>query len=254
MNVSDSIVSLVPVILFEDDDVLAIDKPAGLVVHGDGRTQEYSLADWIVQFRPELAEIGETWESESGERILRPGIVHRLDRETSGVMILAKTPKTFLRLKKQFQERIAKKVYHTIVHGRLKSDWGVIDAPIGRSRKDFRQRYAGDDARGEKRDAVTEYIVLGKTPDFSYVEVRPKTGRTHQIRVHMKHIRHPIVSDTKYAPTLPMALGFTRVALHARRLEIAKLRESGENYTFIAPLPSDFLSALSLLGLDIHEK
>ena len=129
---------------------------------------------------------------EGGE--IRPGIVHRLDKETSGVIILAKNQDSFNFLKNQFQERLAKKVYCAVVWGNIKNDSGVVDAPIGRNGKDFRQWSATRGARGLLREAVTEYKVISRFEEdgekFVFLEVRPKTGRTHQIRVHMKYLNN----------------------------------------------------------------
>jgi 23S rRNA pseudouridine1911/1915/1917 synthase len=166
----------------------------------------------------------------------RPGIVHRLDKETSGVMIVAKHQKAHEFLKKQFQDRLAQKTYWAVVWGNFTEDSGSVDAPIGKSRNDFRQWQAGGNARGLLRDAHTDFRVLKRMQEngehFCLCEVRPKTGRTHQIRVHMKYLHHPLVGDSLYAPSRPLVLGFTRLALHAFRLSIGL--PSGENRVFEA--------------------
>jgi 23S rRNA pseudouridine1911/1915/1917 synthase len=240
-------------ILYEDDSVVAVDKPSGLLVHPDGKTDEATLVDWLLERYPEIRDVGEAWESTSGEVILRSGIVHRLDRETSGVLVIAKNQGTFLHLKKQFQSRSIKKIYNAFVYGVLKDDAGVIDRPIGKSAKDFRLWSAQRGSRGVLRDAVTEYAVLKRpTPpgrargsEATYVEARPKTGRTHQLRVHFKAIHHPVVCDALYAPKQPCILSLTRLALHARSL-IFEL-PSGETVAAEAPLPAEFTRALELL-------
>jgi 23S rRNA pseudouridine1911/1915/1917 synthase len=231
-----------PVILFENNELMIINKPSGLVVHPDGRTKERTLVDWILETHPEMKGVGEPLTLQSGEVIDRPGIVHRLDRETSGVLALAKTPEAFLHLKKQFHDREATKVYNAFIYGVPKEKKGVIDRPIGRSASDFRKWSAQRGAKGELRDAVTEYAVLESIPGFAFIEARPKTGRTHQIRVHLKAINHPVVCDKLYAPNHREALGFTRLALHARTLTIELL--AGETITIEAPLPNDFEAAL----------
>lgn len=266
-----------PEIIYENENVLVLNKPAGLIVHGDGKTSEKTLCDWVLENYPEMENVGEplelkvksnkvvksddqvkkldNLETDDLITISRPGIVHRLDKETSGVMILAKNQETFYFLKEQFQNRKAKKVYNTVVWGNIKNDEGVIDAPIGRHSKDFRQWSATRGARGQMREAVTEYKVLARFEEggekFVFLEVRPKTGRTHQIRVHMKYLNNPIVGDKLYAENRPYVLGFERVALHARSLTI-EIPEEGLPAqtgvkTFEAPYPEDFMELLAKL-------
>jgi len=191
-------------ILYEDEYILALDKPSGLMVHGDGRSKEETLADWINENYPNLKEVGEEQVLQNGEKIKRPGIVHRLDRDTSGVILVAKTKKSFEFLKEQFQNRKITKIYNAVVWGNFSEEKmeGVIDKPIGRSASDFRRWSAEFGAKGEMREAVTEYKVLFQNKEFSYLEVRPKTGRTHQIRVHLKSISHPVVCDKLYGPKM----------------------------------------------------
>ena len=147
-------------VLYEDVDFLVLNKPAGLVVHPDGKTEEYALTDWINEKYPEIVGVGEPYKTASGEMVDRPGIVHRLDRETSGALVVAKNQESYDFLKKSFQTRSVKKVYHTIVWGTVKADTGVIDRPIGRSKSDFRKWSAERFARGDLRPATTEYKVL----------------------------------------------------------------------------------------------
>lgn len=234
-----------PTILYEDQDVLAINKPAGLVVHSDGKTKESNLVEWLLSKYPDIKNVGESWTSQSGEDILRSGIVHRLDRDTSGVMLIAKTEESFKNLKDQFQNHLIKKIYHAFVLGEMKTEKGVIDRPIGRSSKDFRMWSAQRGARGELREAVTEYKVLNRRDGYTFVEVSPKTGRTHQIRVHFKAISHPLVGDPLYAPTKENKLGFKRTALHSYQVTFSGL--DGETHTVVAPYPEDFSSAMALL-------
>jgi len=232
-------------ILYENDCYFVINKPAGLMAHPDGRAKETTLADILVDTYPEIKEIGEPWVSPTGEIIYRPGIVHRLDRDTTGALLIAKEQKTFLYFKKQFQERNIKKTYCAFVYGNIKEEKGIIDKPIGKNRKDFRKWSAQPGARGILREAVTEYKVLihaNSAQNFSYIELSPKTGRTHQLRVHMKAIHHPIVCDNLYAPNQVCALGFTRPALHAQVIEFLDL--DGKKVTVEAPLPKDFKKAL----------
>lgn len=232
-------------ILYEDDSVVVVNKPAGLVVHPDGKTKEFTLVDWIRENYPAIKNVGEPITLSNGQVIHRPGIVHRLDRETSGVLAIAKTQGSFLRFKNQFQERETKKTYFAFVYGEMKEDDGVIDRPIARSRKDFRLWSAQRGGRGETREAVTSYTVRLRAKGLSYVEVEPKTGRTHQIRVHFKAINHPVVCDNLYAPKREPALGFGRLALHARSLEFTDV--DGRRIRVEAPFPEDFIKALSVM-------
>ncbi len=228
-------------ILYEDEDILAVNKPSGLIVHSDGRTKERTLCDWILEKYPDVSGVGEPLVS-NGVVIDRPGIVHRLDRETSGVMVVAKNKKAFDFLKAQFQERETKKTYNTFVYGVLKDDFGTIDLPIGRSKNDFRQYTHPPKARGEMREAITYYEVIKRGEKHTFVKAMPKTGRTHQIRVHMKAIHHPVVCDRVYALSKPCELGFERLALHAKELKFK--HPSGREITITADLPADFAKAL----------
>ncbi|AKM84014.1 TPA: RluA family pseudouridine synthase [Candidatus Campbellbacteria bacterium] len=232
-------------IIYEDENILAINKPSGLVVHPDGKTTETTLVDWILKNYPEIEDVGEPLILSTGEIIKRPGIVHRLDRETSGILLIAKNQKTFLFLKEQFKERAIKKSYRAFVYGEMKMEEGIVDRPIGRSNKDFRMWSAQRGARGQMRTAVTEYNVLERGNGFSFVEANPKTGRTHQIRVHFKAINHPIVSDSLYAPKKEKGLGFERLALHSYSIEFSL--PEGKKIKLEAELPPDFKKALKLI-------
>ncbi len=226
--------------------MFAINKPAGLMVHGDGRTKEKTLADLILKEYPKLKNIGEPMEITDQKTkkkvvIYRPGIVHRLDKETSGVLLIAKNQKTFEYLKKLFQDRGIKKTYRAVVHKNIKAEGGVVDQPIGRSKTDFRQWHSGRGIRGETREAVTEYKVLSRfkknKEDFCYVEVNPKTGRTHQIRVHMKFLQHPVAGDALYSPKNKQGL-WSRMMLHALSIEFKNPK--GKVIKIEAPLPKEF--------------
>ena len=237
-------------ILYEDADVVAVNKPAGLVTHSDGRTTESSVAEWALEQYPALREVGEPWVSPQGETISRPGIVHRLDRGTSGVMILAKTNEAYAFLKKQFEDRSTEKRYRALVYGHPRKDAGVIEAEIVRIRSiPPRWGVARATEKRKHRAAITEWRVLSRGADpitgekISYLEAHPKTGRTHQIRVHLKHLGHPVICDPLYARGRPCLFGFTRPALHAESLSITI--PSGERRTFEAPLPDDFKRALA---------
>ncbi len=234
-----------PEIIYEDEFVLGLNKPSGLLVHPDGRSEEKTLVDWIRENRPEIEEVGEPFNIVQGKErveIKRPGIVHRLDKETSGVILVAKTKEAHAFLKEQFQNRKVEKIYNAVVWGSFPSEKlvGVIDKPIGRSRGDFR-KWSAELPKGETREAITEYRVLLQNQDFAYLEVQPKTGRTHQIRVHLKSISRPVICDSLYAPNKPKALGFTRLALHALSIS---LQLPNEKYIKIeSALPQEFEEA-----------
>jgi 23S rRNA pseudouridine1911/1915/1917 synthase len=219
-----------PKIIYEDENILAINKPAGLIVHGESP----SVVDWLIKRYPEIKNIG--------EESTRPGIVHRLDRDTSGVLIIAKNQKTFEYLKDQFKSRKIKKTYLVLVEGDIKRERGVIDLPIGRSKKWSIKKLASKNARGKIREAVTEYKVLKKFSKYTLVEVYPKTGRTHQIRVHFKAISHPVVGDRLYGGNNPLGRQF----LHAGSLELTLL--TGERIKIEADLPEDLKNFLDMLN------
>lgn len=234
-------------IIYEDADMIAINKPAGIAVHPDGRSEETTISDWVSETRPEIFGVGEPIRIVSGEDIPKHGIVHRLDRDTSGVLVIAKTQPAFEFLKKQFQERHTEKTYCAIVYGNMRERDGVIAAPIGKSRSDFRRWSAERGARGKLRDAFTAYAVENTTPAYSSVTLFPKTGRTHQLRVHLKSIGHPVLCDKLYAPKRVCAGGMKRHALHAASITLSA--PSGVLLTLQSPLPPDFERALAELGL-----
>ena len=268
-------------ILYEDKNILAIDKPSGILAHGDNKGKDPSISlragktilDWAVGKYPKAQ------------------IAHRLDKETSGVMLIAKNEKAREFLKKQFsapalelktksgladRQDSRNKKYVAIVSGWVKNDHGVINKPIGRSPSDFRRHLAGRGARGEMREAITEYKVLKRfkaktrkisleglsqadgprvsarrarrdsdpiketftSLPFSYLEIKPKTGRTHQIRVHMKFLNHPVVCDSLYDPKGFCPKGIKRLALHAYSIEFKDLK--GKTIKVESKLPLEF--------------
>jgi len=233
-------------ILYEDADMVAVAKPAGVMVHADGVSANETVADWFAARYPASKDVGETQRLKDGTEIARPGIVHRLDVDTSGVLVLAKTPEAHAFLKEAFKAREAKKTYLAFVYGVPKEKQGVIDFDIGRSRKDFRLRSAQPKARGTLRDALTRYEVIGTdghgtNAKHAMLRVMPETGRTHQIRVHLKAIHHPIVCDPLYAPNHSCDLGLARLGLHAYQLDLPL--PSGARVTITAPPPADFAAA-----------
>ncbi|MDI9325247.1 MAG: RluA family pseudouridine synthase [Alphaproteobacteria bacterium] len=238
-------------IIHEDEFVLVINKKAGVTMHhGVGTKGVSTLADILVKQYPYLADIGEkNMRDSSGEIIARPGMVHRLDKETSGVVVIAKTQEVYQELKTHFQRRHVKKEYHAFVYGVPSQQRGMIETNIGKSRRDFRKQSVSS-IRGEARDARTDYAIIKKARDStsSLVRFLPLTGRMHQIRVHALAIQHPIICDARYAPRRHPLLEFHRLALHAYMLWIPFHKKEKEGYTFIAPYPDDFKRALDLIA------
>lgn len=209
------ILTMTPTLLYEDKNFLALYKPAGVLVHepklktkNQKLKTKPTLVDWLIKNYPEVTKVGDEPET-------RPGIVHRLDRDTSGVILVARNQKYFEYLKKLFQNHQIKKTYLALVWGRLMPRVGVIKKPILiKSGSVKRTIWKG---RMEK-EAITEYKVKKYFKDFSLVEAYPKTGRTHQIRVHLSSVGHPVAGDTLYGPKIN-SLGLTRQFLHAQSLE-----------------------------------
>src|SRR5665213_4095420 len=174
-------------IIYEDANIVAINKPSGVMTHPDGRALSHeggvaeAASDWFAAHYPASSEVGETQRLQNGTEIRRPGVVHRLDRETSGVLILAKTPEAHAFYKKAFQDREVHKTYLAFVYGVPKEKKGIIEFAIGRSRKDFRLRSAQPKAKGIMRDAITRYEVIGDIGTHALLKAMPETGRTHQI-------------------------------------------------------------------------
>ncbi len=238
-----------PVILFENSHVVAIDKPVGIIVHPDERKDEYTVATWMKE------TYGVVGVGDEG----REGIVHRLDRNTSGVLVLAKDQIAFTSLKKQFRDHTVRKVYRAIVEGHIRHDTGMISLPIARAKSDFRKRTVVDgfsqDPRGEERDAVTRYKVLARTVapngrQYSYVECYPLTGRTHQIRAHFRGIRHPIIGDELYGSSRGKT-DAPRSMLHALSItiDIPDDIEGSKQHTITSSVPKDMRDVLQVLGL-----
>jgi len=244
---------LEPEIIFENDDVLVVNKPAGLLVHGEGADATGTLVEWFLRHTPEALGVGEPRVGKDDKELERSGVVNRLDKETSGVMILAKNQEAFTILKEQFKARSIKKEYRALVYGLMKEKWGTIDRPIGRSAKDWRRRSAERGAKGQLRESVTDWekIVAGEVAgeNFSYLKLIPKTGRMHQLRVHLKAIGHPIVGDSLYAgKRLEQSknLGLDRLALHAYSLQVTL--PGGESREFIAELPENITKAATSIA------
>lgn len=238
-------------ILLETPDFLVINKPAGLVVHGDGKHKEATVVDWFLKKYPESEGVGEAMEIEhAGEtiEIPRSGIVHRLDRDTSGVLVLAKNQETFDFFKQQFKNHTIKKKYVAVVFGWPRDERGIIEQPIGRSRSDIRAWTTKSSARGTMRDAITRFTVKKKftvgDQKYALVDLYPQTGRTHQLRVHMAHMGHPIVCDPIYSGKKVTSLPLERTALHAEQITFKA--PNGKDSIVIAPMPADLAKIVSL--------
>lgn len=234
-------------ILFENNDLVAVDKPTGVMTHPDGVSEGETVSDWFAAHYPESAQVGESQTLQNGTVLARPGVVHRLDRDTSGILVLAKTQEAHAFFKEAFQSRDVHKTYLAFVYGTPKEGQGIINFAIGRSRKDFRLRSAQPKAKGRMREALTRYRVLGEIGTHALLEVTPETGRTHQIRVHMKAIHHPIVCDPLYAPKHACDLGFSRLGLHAMRLDLPL--PTGERVVIESPLPAELKQAATRFGV-----
>ena len=218
-------------ILFEDDDLIVINKPPGLVVHPGAGHREHTLVNALLNHCETLSGIG-------GKE--RPGIVHRLDKETSGCLVVAKNDATHRDLSEQFAARTVEKIYLALVAGKLPKTAGVIEGKIGRHPV-HRQRMRAATPRG--RAAKTEYRLVRSSDRATLIECRLHSGRTHQIRVHLHHLGHPVLGDKVYAPRL--AKDFPRQMLHAWKLGFRHPRTE-EWKSFEAPLPDDFAAAIKL--------
>jgi len=218
-------------IVYEDADVLVVDKPAGLVVHPAPGHPDDTLANALRARYPDLQIGGE----------LRPGIVHRLDKDTSGLLVVAKNDRAMASLVEQMARKAVLKEYVALVHGSPRVAEGVIDAPIARNPRD-RKRMA---VVAGGREARTHFRVLERFPGYTLVEARLETGRTHQIRVHFASLGHPLVGDAVYGRGKE-SLGVSRQFLHARRLAFA-LPSTGATMTFESPLPTDLQAVLEEL-------
>jgi 23S rRNA pseudouridine1911/1915/1917 synthase len=216
-------------ILYEDEAVIAVNKPAGMIVHAGAGTHSGTLTNALVHRFGKLSQLG-------GE--MRPGIVHRLDRYTSGVILVARNDAAHQALAKQFATRTVEKIYLALVHGRVAADEGRITAPIARD-PIRRTRMTTRVASG--RSAITSYRVLRRFEDFTYVEVKIGTGRTHQIRVHFASIGHPVAGDKLYGAP-PSDAG--RYFLHAARITFTS-PATGQRVTVAAPLPDELNDWLS---------
>jgi 23S rRNA pseudouridine1911/1915/1917 synthase len=218
-------------IIYEDDDLLVVDKPAGMTTHPAPGNPAHTLVNAVLSHLPALPE---------SDNPARPGIVHRLDKDTSGIILIAKTRGALANLSAQFKSREVKKAYVALVKGKVTPQSGIIDAPIGRDRA-HRQKMTVTDSG---RPARTAYTMLKYYGGYTLVEARPETGRTHQIRVHFASVGHPIVGDATYGAKSELV---GRQFLHAQKLSF-RLPSTGKTVEFTAPLPPDLRSALDRLS------
>lgn len=214
-------------IVYEDDDVIVVNKPQGMVVHPSPGHFEHTLVNALLYHSP-LSTINGTY---------RPGIVHRIDKDTSGLLMVAKNDMAHQSLAKQLKDKTNTREYVALVHGNIKEDSGTIDAPLGRSKIDRKKQAVVKDGR----NAVTHFEVLKRYGDYTLVKCVLETGRTHQIRVHMKYIGHPLVGDQLYG--LRKTLGNSGQFLHAEKLGFIHPR-TNEYLEFTAPLPENFKKLL----------
>lgn len=227
-------------VCYEDDDVLVIDKPRGMVVHPAAGNWDGTVVNAA------LAHCGDSLSGVGGA--LRPGIVHRIDKDTSGLLIIAKNDRAHLALSAQLRDHTLAREYEAVVCGALRDDRGTVDAPLARSVRDRKKIAVTRDGTG--RRAVTHYEVLARYPGYTHVCCRLETGRTHQIRVHMAYLGHPVAGDPVYGPKHDKT-GLGGQCLHARRLRFVH-PATGERVTVECPLPGYFLAFLQKLGAEVQ--
>lgn len=228
-------------VVYKDSDVIVIEKPAGIAVHPAPGIKEKTLVEILLERYPDLRGVGESPE--------RPGIVHRLDKETSGLLLVARNQASFVNLKKQFQERDIEKEYIVLAHGKISDDVGQIKFRIGRSVKYARMAARPESQEG--REAVTEYEVIKRFANATLVKVHILTGRTHQIRAHFHALGHPVVGDPLYKiKGIKIRHLPPRLFLHAAKLGFKDLR--GEYHEFLSPLPEELEEYLNKLKSKIQ--
>lgn len=220
-------------IIFEDKNIIILNKPSGLVVHPFDYSTESTLVDFLHEKYPDIFSFENNVTLQDKRIIALGGIVHKLDRDTSGVMVIAKTKNIFDELKIQFRGHVIKKIYITLVEGGVEKDSFIIDAPLGRSKKEYKQSTNPKNPRGELRSAITDVEVLKRYNNVTLVKLYPKTGRTHQLRAHMSSIGHPIIGDVLYGSKI----NSSRIMLHAESLGF---KLEGKEYYFEVEIPEGF--------------
>jgi len=226
-------------IVYEDEDVLVVDKPKGMVVHPAAGNYTGTLVNAILYHCRSLSSIN---------GVIRPGIVHRIDKDTSGLLMIAKNDTAHRSLAEQLAAHSITRAYRAIVYHNFQQDEGTVNAPVGRDPKN-RMKMAVTQLNS--KEAVTHYKVLQRFGSFTYIEARLETGRTHQIRVHMAHINHPLLGDAVYGPK-KMILGVETQMLHAKLLGFHHPK-TGKYMEFESPLPQEFINVIKKLGGAIHE-
>ena len=226
-------------IIYEDQDILIINKPARLLVHPTTKGEKDTLVDWLIKKYPQIKNVGENKQ--------RPGIIHRLDKDTSGLLIIAKNQKTYLFFKDQFKSHKIEKKYIALVFGKLKEKKGIITKSISRSRKKGRIQTTAP--IGKRKEAITRYKVLKEYLDYSLLEIRPKTGRTHQIRVHLTSIGHPIAGDKQYKFKRQLSpKDLDRQFLHANYLKFSMPNKEIKEFSLF--LPEELIKVLKKIKND----
>ncbi len=219
-------------IFYEDDDVIVVNKPEGMVVHPGAGNKDATLVNALLFHTKELSDVSPE----------RPGIVHRLDKETSGVMVVAKTNFAHLELAKQFKQHSIKRRYIALVKGKVEFKEGLIDVPI--HRHPLRRKNMAVSFSPDAKQAQTYYKTIKRFDNFTLLELTPKTGRTHQLRVHLAYLKHPILGDAKYGNKN----SFTRLALHAKNLGFQHPSQK-KFLEFNSPLPKEFKDAIGDIAL-----
>ena len=218
-------------IVYEDDDLIIVNKAKGMVVHPSVGHKDGTLVNALL-FHSELSSINGT---------IRPNIVHRIDKDTSGLLIVAKNDKAHVKLSEMIANKDVKRKYYALVHGSIKHDYGTIDAPIARNPKERKEMAIID----EGKPSITHFKVVDRFEKYTLIECELETGRTHQIRVHMKYINHPVMGDEKYGQPCP-CIDTQGQVLHASELTLVH-PTTGETMTFHAPLPEYFEKLLKIL-------
>ncbi|MBI2065319.1 MAG: RluA family pseudouridine synthase [Candidatus Yanofskybacteria bacterium] len=242
-------------IVYEDNNIVVINKPSGLITHQKNLDDtQPSVVDWVIEKYPKLKNVGEPFIA-SGKEVPRAGIVHRLDKDTSGLLIITKNETAFEYMKKQFQEHAVHKYYFALVFGRPENNSGTINEPLGRIGMKRTTKISGKKMIDSKA-SVTQYKTLKSFAKFTLLDVAPQTGRTHQIRVHLKSIGCPIAGDTIYAPKgWQQPKGLNRLFLHAHKLQFiapssAKAsagKPDGQSLALETDLPEELQKVINML-------